>query len=385
MRQLLVETEGQTTEVALTDDEALLDFRRYSLGAVESEQIYLGVVDRVAKGMNAAFVRLTETQNGFLPFSETKQPVKGGDRVLVQVKKPPVQSKDCYLTQDISLAGGSVILLPLSPFCAVSKRIEDEKTRAAMLERAKTLVPKGMGLVMRHDSGNMPDDALRGAVDSLLAVWRSVLEDAKRLSPPCLVRDSLSPVSRALRDFSRVDSAVVSDEKALDECARLHLSARLSAHPFDLAGVHAQLKKALAHRIWLKSGGFLVIDPCEALTVIDVNTGKFVGTKAGSETTFLTLNLEAAKEIARLIRLRNMGGIVLVDFIDMAEEKSRETLLSALRDALASDPVKCVVHGFTSLGLMEITRKKAAQTLTPGSENLLCPFCHGTGLKQEDS
>ncbi len=385
MLQLLIQKTGTLTEAALLNDRKLIDYRKEEASGISAEQLYLGVVERVVSGMNAAFVRLNDKENGFLPLNEAKQKLKGGDRVLVQVKKPPVQQKAAYLTQDISLAAETVILLPISAFYSVSKKIEAEAVRAALIKKAKALAPNGMGLVLRSAAAEISEEALTEAVQTLVTRWEAIQALLPTLRPPCLVPQTLTLAERFFRDCEaageQIDSVVVSEETLCP--TRLQSIAHVSEHPFDLYAVQEQLKKALSRRVWLKSGGFLVIDPCEALTVIDVNSGKFTGGKAGSEETFLKTNLEAAQEIARLMRLRSMGGIVLADFVDMASEEHREALLSAMQNALKHDPVKCVVHGFTFLGLMEMTRKKSSAALE-AEHSMLCPLCGGTGIRQEE-
>ncbi len=385
MRQLLIESSADKDEIALIQDRQLIDFWRFRKESIEAEQIYLGVVERVVKGMNAAFVRLTKDDNGFLPLSEARQPLKGGDTLLVQVKKPPVQSKAAYLTQDISLAAEELILLPLSQNCSVSKKIENDAVRKRLTSLARQIAPEHMGLVMRHGCEEFSEDRLKAVADELKARWTLISEKAKASRPPCLIEAAPAPLMHVLRDNAPVDSIVANSSGIRAITADMTIPVQVSDSPFSLFNVAAQLKKATARRVWLKSGGFLVVDPCEALTVIDVNTGKFVGDgKSGEESTFLTLNREAAREIARLLRLRAIGGIVIIDFIDMKDESSRELILSDMKELIKSDPVKCVVHGFTTLGLLELTRKKTAEALTSETENFLCPHCHGTGIRQEE-
>lgn len=380
MNRLLIEQKDGATEIALLSDRALIDYSVYRAEAVAAEQVYLGRVERVQKGMNAAFVALSGEAKGFLPLSETKMPLKGGDTLLVQVKKPPVQEKLAYLTADIALAGAYFVLLPLSKRRMVSSKVEDEPSRAALLALAEELAPGDTGLVMRRRALGVSRETLEAELAALLNRWREIAEKSKQKKVPCLIDPGPSPASRALRDFSPIDAVVTDSEATLRDCP----AALVSPDPFNLYDVRGQLKKACARHVWLKSGGFLVVDVCEALTVIDVNTGKFAGKKSGAEDTFLSLNLEAAAEIARIMRVRGMGGIVLIDFIDMKDEAHRQRVLNAMESALKNDPVKCVVHGFTSLGLMEITRKKAERPLDYAKTETPCPHCGGTGVVRED-
>ena len=294
---------------------------------------------------------------GFLPFSECKAKPRSGDKMLVQVKKPPVGEKAAYLTADLSLAGRYVLLTPLTPRCAVSNRIEDAETKTALHALATRLAPDGMGLVMRAESVGADEAGIIREIQELRNDYESVLAQAARMDAPGLVKGRADALNRLLRDEQGgVDEILTDDPDALPPVPVPVITCET---PFALYNVRDKLEKSRQRKVWLPCGGYLIIDPTEAMTVIDVNSGKFTGKKSGAEDTFLKLNTEAAKEIARLLRLRNIGGIVIIDFVDMASEESRAAVAQALRDALRDDPVKTVVHGFTALGLMEMTRKKS--------------------------
>ena len=355
-KRILVEGEGKGRQIAVMDGQKLLWLNEAPAGEIEAEQIYLGVVDRIVKGMEAAFVRLGGEKTGFLPFSECKKAPRSGEKVLVQVKKPPVGDKAPYLTQDVALAGRYVILTPLSAHCAVSKKITEENTRQRLLAAAQRLCPENMGLVMRTESEDAKMEDMEEDAGRLLLEWKSIAEKS-RCPAPCLIQGREDALLRILRDeHGDVEEILTNAPQALPP---LPLPVREAAQPFELYGVRAKAEKAMQRKVWLDCGGYLIIDRTEALTVIDVNSGKFTGAKSGTEDTFLKLNLEAARETARLMRLRNMGGIIIVDFVDMKNEESRQAVAEALADALRGDPVKTVVHGFTALGLMELTRKKS--------------------------
>ena len=356
MKRVLIETREGHREIALMEDKALMHFSREMPCAIQAEQIYLGRVDRIVKGMEAAFVKLGKDQTGFLPFSECPAPPRSGDLMPVQVKKPPVGDKTPYLTADLALAGRYVILTPLTGQRAVSKRIQDDAARRSLLAIAARLAPAGMGLVMRAESADAEESVIREEIRALQQAWDQVAEKKQAASAPCLLRDRKDALSRLLRDeHGAVDEILADDPAALPP---LPVPVKACPHPFELYDVREKLKKSLQRKIWLDSGGYLVIDRTEALTVIDVNSGKFTGKKTGAESTFLALNREAAREIARICRLRNLGGIIIIDFVDMQTEESRALVAQALREALQKDPVKTTLHGFTALGLMEMTRKK---------------------------
>ena len=353
-KRILIEHRGGEREIALLEDRRLLFFSREKRG-VRAEQIYLGAAERMMKGMEAAFVRIGRDQSGFLPFSECPQKPVSGEKMLVQVKKPPMGDKAPYLTRDLSLAGRYVILTPMQRACGVSKKITDEEARGRLLSLARRIAPEGMGLVMRTEALDAPEETLAAEAGLLLEKWQGIRERAEKAVDPCLIEDREDDLSRLLRDEHGSILEILADQ---DVSCPGGPPVRLCPDPFALYGVEGKLEKSRQRKVWLDCGGYLVIDKTEALTVIDVNSGKFTGGKAGAEQTFLALNLEAARETARLMRLNNMGGIILVDFVDMQAEENRKQVLRAMEDALRDDPVKCVVHGFSHLGLLEMTRKK---------------------------
>ena len=359
MKQMLLESGGGLTELALLDDSGqLTDYRAYPDRGILTEQVYLARVDRIAKGMAAAFVKLPDGQAGFLPFSEAKTPLSGGQTLVVQVRKPPVGEKAAYLTEDLSLAGRLAILLPRSEKTAVSSRVTDEKMKAELATLARALAPEGMGLILRKESVGVSPEEIRSETERLLSLWREIQKKAETVSAPALLWNGRPPLSRALDDWETPDRLTVDREMEVPPGIGFSVSER----PFALYSVREQRRKLLERRVWLPGGGFLVVDPCEAMTVIDVNTGKNTGRGADREKLFLKTNLEAARLIARLLRVRGIGGIIVIDFIDMEAEASRTEVLETLRALTLRDPVKCVVHGFTSLGLVEMTRKKSGIT-----------------------
>ena len=347
--------EGQR-EIALMEGKRLLAFIRDGGAGISAEQVYLGRVDRIVKGMEAAFVKLDGENVGFLPFSECKEKPRSGEMIMVQVKKPPIGEKAAYLTEDIALAGRYTLLTPYTPRYAVSKKIEEEAARSRLYALASRIAPMGMGLVMRTESADAPEQAVVADVDMLKAAWEETLNRRAGRTAPCLLKGREDALLRLLRDEHGEIAEILTDWP--EEISGVDVPVRACPAPFELQNVCVKLEKSLARKVWLDCGGYLVIDPTEALTVIDVNSGKFTGNKSGTENTFLKLNLEAAREIARLLRLRSIGGIVIIDFVDMRDEESRAAVREALETALKDDPVKAVVHGFTSLGLMEMTRKK---------------------------
>ena len=377
MKQLYVEQQNGKIACAVMDGSSLLSWQEETT-SVQSEQIYLAKADRVLKGMEAMFIRLTKDQDGFLPYSECKEKPLSGQPVLVQVKKPPIGEKLPYCTMDISIAGHYAILTPFSNKIAVSSRITDAEEVERLRSLGKEIAPENMGLILRTESSAAPPDEIKAEVQKLLDKWHALCKKAASACAPCLIEEKEPLLSCILRDekggFEKIITNLSEFPFAVS-CPVQHVE-----NPFSLANVQRKLEKSLSRKVYLPCGGYLIIDPTEAMTVIDVNSGKFTGKKGGTESSFLSLNREAAKEIARLLRLRNIGGIILIDFVDMQTEESRAAVLEAMQNACSTDTAKTVLHGFTSLGLMEMTRKKTGPALHTTSP---CPHCKGTGLKEE--
>ena len=238
----------------------------------------------------------------------------------------------------------------------MSKKITEETERERLRETAQRLAPSGMGLVMRTESASAAEADIAADVGDLLCQWLDVVEKQKTSAAPCLLKGREDALLRLLRDEHGDIAEILTN--APEALPSLSLPVCPCENSFDLYAVKSKLEKSMQRKVWLDCGGYLIIDKTEAMTVIDVNSGKFTGGKAGAESTFLKLNLEAAREIARLLRLRGIGGIIIIDFVDMQTEDHRIAVREALETALRDDPVKTVVHGFTSLGLVEMTRKK---------------------------
>ncbi len=369
---LLIEQREKNRTLALMDGSTLLAYNTDNAAGIAAEQVYLAVVDRVMKGMDAAFVRLTGKSTGFLPLSELPEKnrdVKSGDTLLLQVKRPPVGEKAAYMTADISLAGKYIILLPCTRQVAVSSRIADTAVKQQLLALAQRICPPQMGVVLRSEAEGAGEQSIVDELKTHLETWEALTAARQKAHAPCLIQAQEDALQALVRDIKGqpLERAVTNIPNALPP-----LPCPVSEHssPLQLYGVDEKLKKALRRKVWLPSGGYLVIDPCEAMTVIDVNSGKNTG-KKDAEDSITRLNIEAATEIARLMRLRNLGGIIIIDFIDMQTSAHRKAVQEALQAALQFDPVKTVLHGFTALGLMEVTRKRVGQALQPLQEDIL--------------
>jgi len=405
--EVLVNITPQETRVAVLHAGAaqeLLIERAASRGLVGN--LYVGRVARVLPGMQSAFIDVGLERAAFLhvadlraerrPNGEPPRPIEKqlarGQPLLVQVVKDPIGSKGARLTTQVSIAGRLLVYLPQDPHIGISQRIEDEGGRAALREQVRSLLPpeeKG-GFIIRTLAEGATQAELAADIEFLRHLWTDIRERSLGVEPPRLVHQDLSLAQRVLRDMVTEDTArVVVDSRenfqklaAFAETYTPQLRARLEHYTgerplFDLYNVEPEIEKALSRRVDLKSGGTLVIDQTEAMTTIDVNTGGYVGTRNFDDTVFKT-NLEAAQAIARQLRLRNLGGIILVDFIDMQSEEHRAAVLEELKRALARDRTRVTVNGFTQLGLVEMTRKRTRESLA----HVLCepcPVCAGRG------
>ncbi len=372
--------------------------------------IYKGQVSRVLPGLQAAFVEIGLDRTAFLhardmvrqdPVAEGKEPppeplisdlLRQGDEVVVQVIKDPLGSKGARLTTDISIPSRFLVLLPNTEVIGISARIEDEPERTRLRDLVNTLRNDGdsHGYIIRTNAEGVNDFALSADMVYLGKVWQSVQERRATASPGTCIFEDLSLSRRALRDMmhekiDRVRIDASDDLKRVRDFARRFVPdwlERIEEHTaerpiFDLFGVEDEIENALIPTVPLKSGGYLVFDQTEAMTTIDVNTGGYVGNRNLEETIYKT-NQEGAQAIARQLRLRNLGGIIIIDFIDMADEEHRKQLMASFERALQRDHAKTTLTSISSLGLIEMTRKRTTESL----ERRLCvpcPYCDGKG------
>lgn len=354
-------------DIAVLEDGRLVEYLPADEDA-SAEAIYLGRVERVMPGMKAAFVNIGQERAGFLPLEERSAKdlpkLQTGMSVLVQVKKEAHGEKGAFLSRDISLCGEYVLFSPMNHMAAVSSRITKEKHRKALKELAREISGDEFGLIMRTSAKNADEAVIRAEVDELRARWEDIHKAAPTAHVPSVLHQTRTTLELVLADYHPrgIDRICTNDELLAEKLAAYSPVTLIGDNLFDVARINNQVLKALDRRVWLESGGNLVFDACEAMTVIDVNTAKFTGKTALSDTVLQT-NLEACAEIARQVRLRNVSGIIIIDMIDMVGKEQHHAVLEALNKAFAADRVKTVVHGFTSLGLVEMTRKRARPTL----------------------
>ena len=361
-------------------------------------EIYKARVDSVLPGMNSAFLNLGDGRNGFLYLDDVHgEEVKPGIEMLVQVVKNARKGKGARVSPRISLAGRYMVIIPGGHETGVSKRIESEEERARLRYIAKEIRPQGFGIIIRTVAEGCDTESLVQDVDELVEQWNVIRHNAKQNSAPCLIHKDLGLLERVLRDelTDDIDEIVVDTEEDKDNIEAfvkrfffdksMDINLYRGKTPiFDVYNIENQLVELQDRKVWLSSGAYLVIDQTEALTVIDVNTGKFIGSKTLNDTVFQT-NMEAAVEIARQLRLRALGGIVVVDFIDMETEDDNQNLIRQLQELFKTDKCKARVYGVTGLGLVEITRKRARTDLRAALTRG-CPFCGGLGwVPREES
>jgi ribonuclease E len=402
----MVVTEGaERTQIGVLEGQNLVEhYVTRKAGRSMVGNIYLGRVQNVLPGMEAAFVDIGRGRNAVLYAGEVnyneedldgeapriERALKPGQAVLVQVTKDPIGAKGARLTAQVSLAGRYLVLQPEDNTFGISRRLP-EAERSRLRDILKEVRPKGLGLIVRTAAEGASADDLRADLARLQARWETVERKAKKASPPAVIYSEPELVVRVIRDiFSPdfVELVVDGDdlyqrvEEYLTEVAP-DLLPKLRKHQgrlpvFEHYRVVEQIHKALERKVWLPSGGSIVIDRTEAMTVIDVNTGKFVG-KANLEETVVANNLEAADEIVRQLRLRDIGGIIIIDFIDMLFERNQQAVVDRLRAALVRDKTKSQVMEVSSLGLVQMTRKRVSGGLLD-SFSETCPTCDGRGV-----
>ena len=416
--EILMQMVNDETKVAVLEDGQLAEFyveRDVSQRVVGN--IYKGIVRNVLPGMQAAFVDIGLEKNAFLYVMDAaSQPkaelllhnqenktalpnirdlVKEGQEVVVQIVKESSGTKGARITTQLTIPGRWLVLMPTMDYVAISRRIVNETERNRLKDVAQAMKPEGMGLIVRTVAEGANLEELEKDVEQLLKIWESIKKRADNNTSPVLIHKDLELYQRVLRDvFSdevvrlSVNSRSVHDQ-VVDFVDTMEPKLKGKVHVgnimelFEKYSVHEELTQALNRKVWLKSGGYLIFDHTEALTAIDVNTGKYVGSTNLADTVLKT-NLEAAREIARQLKLRNVGGIIIIDFIDMQDETHKTKVLDYLQDEFKKDKIRTHILGITSLGLVEVTRKKVRQSLSSALEEI-CPHCEGKGRIMVDS
>ena len=429
--ELIVNTTGRETRVAILENEQLTELhldRGNDRGYVGN--VYLGKVVRVLPGMQAAFVDIGLERAAFLYVGDIFSPMLGhkhdeeeevdepdltvaedgpqgeaprpgqpliqdllseGQDVVVQVAKDPIGTKGARVTTHITLPGRYLVFMPTVDHVGISRRIDRDKERRRLREFVEKNRPKGAGFIVRTICQNQTNVTLKQDMTYLLGIWDKIQEAQKHRKSPAPLHIDHGLVLRLVRDafHDDVDRMVVDTPKVYEEvCAfmdefspqlkeKVHMYKGMEP-VFDTFHVEAQISRSLSRKVWLKSGGYLVIDQTEALTAIDINSGKYVGNSSLEETT-TKINLEAAKEVVYQLRLRNIGGIIIIDFIDMDKESNREKVFRALEEEVKRDKARTNVLKISELGLVEMTRKRVQEDLTRYLTEE-CYYCNGNGV-----
>ncbi len=425
--ELIINATKEESRVALLEGGQVVEFyveRKRDASLVGN--IYKGRVIKVLPGMQSAFIDIGLEKAAFLYVADImsdfeeyystfidnelnqfdindgginsiKKPlsieelIQEGQELLVQVSKDPIGNKGARVTSYITIPGRYLVIMPNVDHIGISRRIDDEEVRQKLKTIAMEIKPKNIGLIMRTASEDATHEEICRDLEFLLLLWENIQKKREKYSAPALLYNDMDLIFRSLRDLMTHDvERLVIDSP--EEYERLRDFSRTyfprlvdkielyeGKEPiYDAFAIELDISKALERKVWLKSGGYIVIDQTEAMTVIDVNTGKYVG-KESLEDTILKTNLEAVKEIAYQIRLRNIGGIIIIDFIDMEKSESREKVFKAFTEAMKKDRVKSTIYNISELGIVQMTRKRVRDSL----ERVLCdicPYCEGRGF-----
>lgn len=433
MKKIIINNEPWQTRIAITQDNELqnLYFETHTTESLE-RSFFKGVVSKVLPGIQTAFVDIGQERAGFLHISEIDRDLaikkiskhsqidemddeqkeeqtperktirksevdiskilKEGDQILVQVSKEPVYEKGAKLSTCFILPGRFIVLMPNIPRIGISKKIENKDERARLKNLVKQHLPEGMGAIIRTTSDGHEESAIIKDLEYLVKTWHGIQENYKQAKPEALIYRDIDLYLQIIRDSldGKVEAIIV-DDKAMQSTLYnfiknvapeySHIIRFYQGPPdiFTFYDIEQQIQAALARKVQLKSGGSLIIETTEAMTVIDVNTGRFIG-KSNLEETILKTNLEAAEEIARQLRLRNIGGLIVIDFIDMSLPANRKKLFHYFEKMLKErDKFQSVVLKISEFGIVQMTRKRSGKTL---AQQLLetCQCCHGLGM-----
>ncbi len=417
--ELVINVTPQETRVALLEDRVLAELhieRTRDRGIIGN--IYKGKVVKVLPGMQAAFVDIglekaaflyvadvyggmeeyeemgflgMEMANDLSPPSQIQDLLSEGQEILVQVSKEPLGTKGTRITSHITLPGRYLVFMPTVDHVGVSRKIREEKERKRLREIAQSLKPPSGGIIVRTASEGADSEEIKNDMEFLLQLWGNIQRKKETASAPSLIHSDLTLILRIIRDLlsPQIHRIIIDSKEEYDNIIsfintympkqKYEIVLYQEKEPiFDAYRIEMEIDKILGRKVWLKSGGYIVIDVCEAMVAIDVNTGRYVG-KRNLADTILKTNLEAAKEIAYQLRVRNIGGIIIIDFIDMEREGDKEKVYQALEEALKKDRQKINIFKISELGLVEMTRKRTRENISRVLGES-CPYCEGTGF-----
>jgi ribonuclease G len=423
--EILINITREETRVGLLEGGQVVEFyveRKREASLLGN--IYKGKIVKILPGMQSAFVDIGLEKAAFLYVADIKadtdeyaplfedeekenslevisrrcrsempieEIIQEGQELLVQVSKAPIGSKGARVTSYITLPGRYLVLMPNVEHVGISRRISNEEERNRLKKFVEEIKPAGYGLIIRTASEDSSEEDIRKDLEFLLRLWENIQEKKDRVPARGLLYSDLDLVFRCVRDLMSQDVErliidSVEEYGKIIEFVKTYFpkllgKIELYEEPepiFDAFGIELDISRAIGRKVWLKSGGYIVTDQTEAMTVVDVNTGKFVG-KEGLEDTILKTNLEAVKEIAYQIRLRNLGGIIIIDFIDMDKLENREKLFNAFTEAMKKDRAKNTIFHISELGLIQMTRKRVRESLGR-TLSTTCPYCEGKGF-----
>jgi len=403
---MVITEHGERDQIAILEGRDLVQHYVTRAGARSMVgNVYLGRVQNVLPGMEAAFIDVGKGRNAVLYAGEVnyspedldgaapriEHVLKSGNSVLVQVTKDPIGGKGARLTAQISMPGRYLVLVPNSDITGISRRLPDEE-RKRLKQILRTIRPEGHGVIIRTAAEDADENALAADLARLLEEWKTIEKKAKRAKAPAMLYEEPELTVRSVRDLFTDEEfrELVTDSPRVYELVTQYLAGiapdllpKVRLHQgklpvFEEFHVVEQIHKGLDRKVWLPSGGYIVIDRTEAMTVIDVNTGKSVG-KTNLEETVVNTNVEAAREVARQLRLRDIGGMIIIDFIDMLLEQNKQKVVDALREEMAKDKTRSQIFDISPLGLLEVTRKRVSGGLLE-SFSETCPTCEGRGV-----
>ena len=389
MLELIVNKEPNKKTIMLVENGILIEKHEEHENHQRLEgNIYCGKVQNVIVGMQSAFIDIGDNRNTFIRIKdalpkvdEVKEDIninecsitdilKADMKILVQVKRDGTDSKGARVSTHINLPGRFLVFMPNSNFITVSQKIENEEERNRLISIVKAIIPKDTGAILRTASQGIDESLIKEDLDSLIKKWKDIKKayDEHKLNGPMMIYDNKALLRRTLIDVidQNLSKVIVNDKKTYKDVEdilknmnmvdKVKLELKENENLFNMYSLEAQLEKTNSRKIWLKCGGFITIDRTEALTAIDVNTGKYTGNK-NLEQTVLKVNKEASVEIAKQLRLRDIGGIIIIDYIDMQEEENKKEIINQLTKNLKNDRTKSQILGFTKLNLLEMTRK----------------------------
>ncbi len=438
-KEIIINAAANETRIAITEEGRLAElFVETSNKEKMVGDIYLGKVAKVMSGIKAAFIDLGLGQDGFLHFSdignrldeysamigddddeegegnnhaetapapaaespehrprrpEREVHLEKGQDIIVQIIKEPVGKKGVRVTSEVSLAGRFLVLLPFDGKIGISKKVTNYREKRRLRKIVQAILPEGFGVIIRTVAEGKEETSLKNDLEDLIKTWREIETSVKNEKAPCLLYKDLATTSSVIRDlFSNDVSRVVIDSRKLHKEISSYIKYtspqlldKIELHRdktpvFDAFGVEKEIETTLARKVWLKSGGYIIIDPTEAMMVIDVNSGRYAPKKEQEQNSLRT-DLEAAREITRQLRLRDIGGIIVCDFIDLDEEKNKKKVYEELKKEFRKDRAKVTVLPMTEFGLVQITRQRIRQNIVH-SFTEACPTCGGSGLVQ---